>query len=125
MAQPLLQLKKRHGFSRVVKLGSDSRAGSLTGDVAAHIGERNTGLLTESRDERLVQLGYFYPGKANEKEKIDQFASLEVGESYALWTHLLPCGDGLADNTIYGLGEGSGGLVEGIHQTLSGEFEIS
>jgi hypothetical protein len=45
----------------------------VTGDVAAHIGERNTGLLAERGDERLVQVGYSYSGKANEKEKIEEF----------------------------------------------------
>jgi hypothetical protein len=60
----------------------------MTGDVAAHIGERNTGLLTESRDECFVQIGYSYPGKAGEKEKIDQFTSLRVWEFFTLWTDL-------------------------------------
>ena len=90
----------------------------MTGDVAAHIGERNTGLLAESRDKRLVQIGHSYPGKANEKEKIDQFASLRVWEFFTLWTDLFPRGDGFADNAIYRLGEGGGGLVDrNVEQT--------
>ena len=84
----------------------------MTGDVAAHIGKRNTGLFAESRNERLVQIVYSYPGEANEKEKIDQFASLRVGEFCTLRAHLFPRGDGLADNPIYRLGESSGGLVD-------------
>ena len=84
----------------------------MAGDVAAHIGERDTGLLAESRNQRLVEIVYPYPGKTNEKEKIDQFASLRVGEFCTLWTHLFPRGDGLSDNPIYRLGESSSGLVD-------------
>jgi hypothetical protein len=84
----------------------------MTGDVAAHIGERNTGLLTESRDERFVQIGHPYPGKSDEKEKIDQFAGLRVWEFCTLWTDLFPRSDSFADNAIYRLGEGGGCLVE-------------
>src|SRR5580658_6525719 len=90
----------------------------MTGDVAAHIGERNTGLLTESRDERFVQIGHPYPGKPDEEEKIDQFAGLWVWEFCTLWTDLFPRGDGFADNAIYRLGEGGGGLVDrNVEQT--------
>ena len=76
----------------------------MTGDVAAHVGKRNTGLFAESRDERLVQIAHSNSGQANEKKKIDQFASLRVGEFCPLWAHLFPGGDGFADNPIYRLG---------------------
>src|SRR3984957_4936177 len=110
--QPLLQLKKRHRVPSVVELGRDGRPGAVAGDVAAHICKRDTGFFTESRDERLVEIVYSYPGEANEEEKLYQFASFRVGEFCTLWTHLFPGSDGLSDNPIYRLGESSSGLVD-------------
>src|SRR5205814_10608322 len=49
MAQPLLQLEERHRLSRVIQLRRDRRPGAVTGDVAAHIGERNASLFAEGR----------------------------------------------------------------------------
>src|SRR5580698_4467521 len=108
--QPLLQLEECHRLPRVVELRCHSGAGAVTGDVAAHVGKRNTGFLAQSWDERLVQIGHTYSGEANEEEKIDQFSSLRIGEFYTLRTHLFPGGDGFADNPIYRLGEGGAGL---------------
>ena len=84
----------------------------MTGDVAAYIGERHTGLFTEGRDQSLVEIVYSYPGEANEKEKIDEFSGLRVGELHTLRAYLFPRRDGLTDNTIYRLGESGAGLVD-------------
>lgn len=118
MTQPLLQLKERHRLARVVELRRDRGPGAVTGDVATHIGKRNAGLFAESWNEPLVEIAHSYPGQANKKEKVDHFASLRIGEFCSLWAYSFPGGDGFADNPIYGLGEGSGGLVDrNIEQT--------
>ncbi len=76
----------------------------------AYIGKRHTGLFTEGRDQRFVEIVYSYPGEAN--ERIDEFSGLRVGEFYALWTVPVPSSDGLTNNPIYRLGGSSGGLVD-------------
>ena len=112
MPQPLLQLKERHRLSGVIELRSDGGTSAVTGDVASHIRERHTGLFTEGRDHRVVEIVYSYLGEANEKEKIDEFSGLRIGQLHTLRANLFPRRDGLTDNPIYRLGESSGGLVD-------------
>ena len=83
------------------------------GDVATHIGERDTSLLAESRDQSvLFRYDHAHSGEANEEKEIDEFASLPIREFCTLWPHLLPCGDGFSHNPINWFGERGGGLVD-------------
>jgi hypothetical protein len=89
-AQPLLQLKERHRLSCVAELRCDSGTGPVTSDVAPPTGERHPGLFTKGRNQRLVEMVYSDLGEANEKEKIDEFSGLRVGELHTLRAYLLP-----------------------------------
>src|SRR5436190_12073457 len=120
MAEPGLQLEQRHRLLRVVQLSSDRRASAMAGDSAPRIFSRDTRLLAQCGNERLVQVARWDWAAAEAEGERDRFGGLGIDEERLCWALGLPGSDRIANQRIHGLGVASAGLVRWYVQQAGG-----
>jgi hypothetical protein len=92
----------------------------VAGDVAAHVGVRDTGLVAERRDDRVVDVGGAHSAGPEGECEVDTLAGLAVEHPGLLGADGLPGFDGFSQQWVDGFGEGCAGLLSGHVEQADG-----
>lgn len=83
----------------------------MAGDVPADVGVRHSGLATEHRDDRVLDVAGGDAAGPDGEQQLDVLAGAAVGELRLVRADGLPGVDGLAEDRVDRHGEGGAGLV--------------
>ena len=111
MTKPCLQLEQSHRLLGVVELRGDGRASPVAGDASTRVLSWHTGFVAERRNQRRVQIAWWYRTSAEAEQKRNGLGGLGVDVEGLRRTLCLPGCDRVTDQRIHRLGVARTSLV--------------